>query len=139
MEKKYELTDETIKIDGTTLYRIRALKDFGDVKAGDLGGFIAKEDNLSHHGNCWIGGYAKVYDDAKVYENAQVYGYAQVYDKSRIYGKAEVFDEPCIYGHAEVYGDAHIYGHAKIYGEVCVCWDDWIDGDKRISTRKQTR
>ena len=38
--KKYELTEETIKInDNQTLYRIKALKDFGDVKAGDLGSF----------------------------------------------------------------------------------------------------
>ncbi|WP_375625799.1 hypothetical protein [Bartonella sp. MU37NMGALS] len=109
MEKKYELTDETIEVGRKTLCRIRALRDLGDIKQGDLGGYIEKEDNLSHHGNCWIGGYAKVYDDAKVYENAQVYG------------------------------DAHIYGHAKIYGEACVCWNDWIDDDRRISTRKQTR
>ncbi|EJF84065.1 hypothetical protein MCU_00733 [Bartonella elizabethae Re6043vi] len=39
MEKKYELTDETIEVDGHTLHRIRALKDFGDLKTGDLGGF----------------------------------------------------------------------------------------------------
>ncbi|WP_375616758.1 hypothetical protein [Bartonella sp. AP58NXGY] len=39
IKKKYELTDEKIEFDGyLTLYRIRALKDFGDVKAGDLGG-----------------------------------------------------------------------------------------------------
>ena len=39
-EKKYELTDETVKGYGHTLHRIKALKDFGDVKKGDLGGFI---------------------------------------------------------------------------------------------------
>ncbi|WP_375632678.1 hypothetical protein [Bartonella sp. AA74HLJMH] len=32
IKKKYELSDETIKVDRITLYRIRALKDFGDVK-----------------------------------------------------------------------------------------------------------
>ncbi|MBB4077294.1 hypothetical protein GGR08_001625, partial [Bartonella fuyuanensis] len=31
----------------------QALKDFDDIKAGDLGGFIEKEVNLSHDGNCW--------------------------------------------------------------------------------------
>ena len=45
--KKYELTDNTINIDGITLHRIKALKDFSDVKAGDFGGWIEKEDNLS--------------------------------------------------------------------------------------------
>ena len=64
-EKKYELTDETIEVNGHTLHRIRALKDFrltgvlpagmsSTVKAGDQGGFIESEDNLSHLGKCWV-------------------------------------------------------------------------------------
>ncbi len=31
---------------------IKALKDFADIKTGTLGGFIEKEDNFSHEGNC---------------------------------------------------------------------------------------
>jgi hypothetical protein len=42
--KKYELLrDQTIDFAGVTLYRIRALKDFGTVKASDLGGYVASE------------------------------------------------------------------------------------------------
>ena len=42
--KKYELTNEIKNLaDGVVLYRIRALRDFADVKAGDLGGFVQKE------------------------------------------------------------------------------------------------
>ena len=52
--KKYELTEEAIVVDGHKLHRIRALKDFADVKAGDLGGYVESEDNLSHEGNCWV-------------------------------------------------------------------------------------
>ena len=37
-KKKFELTNDVIEIDGITLHRIKALKDFSDVKAGDLGG-----------------------------------------------------------------------------------------------------
>ena len=38
MDKKYMLTDETKKTEyGITLHRIKALKSFDDVKAGDLG------------------------------------------------------------------------------------------------------
>ena len=33
--KKYELTDITMEFKGRTLYRIRALKNFSDVKKGD--------------------------------------------------------------------------------------------------------
>ena len=44
--KKYELTEETKVIGGKTLFRIRALRSFGGIKAGDLGGFIENERNL---------------------------------------------------------------------------------------------
>ena len=44
MEKKYRLTDETINVDGRILHRIEALKDFGNVKKGDKGGFVEKEE-----------------------------------------------------------------------------------------------
>jgi len=55
---KYELlTDSahTIKVGSSTLFQIRALRDFNNVKAGDLGGFIGSEKNLSQHGTCWVG------------------------------------------------------------------------------------
>ena len=47
---KYELTDN--KKNGLT--QIRALRDFGAVKAGDLGGWIESEKNLSQGGDCWV-------------------------------------------------------------------------------------
>lgn len=78
MEKKYELTSETIDVFNKKLYRIRALKDFGNVKKGDLGGFVESENNLSQEGNCWVSGNAKVYDNAEVYGCAEVYGYANI-------------------------------------------------------------
>lgn len=105
---KYELTDETMKIDGHTLHRIRALRDFGDVKEGDLGGFIESEDNLSHEGDCWVGDNAVVYDNAKVYENAQVTGDALVEWNAQVAGEAKVF------GNASISGDAKITGNAEI-------------------------
>ena len=66
MEKKYKLTEETLEIDGHVLNRIIALRDFGEVKKGDLGGFIEKESNLAHDRNCWIYNDAVVRDDAMV-------------------------------------------------------------------------
>ncbi len=88
--KKYELTDETKCFCGRTLHRIVALRDFGSVKKGDKGGWIEKEDNLSHEGNCWVYGYAKVYDNAEVCDEAVVYGYAKVYDNVKVCGNAKV-------------------------------------------------
>ena len=76
--KKYELTSETKVFLGKTLYRIKALVQFGNVNAGDLGGWIEKEENLSQSGNAWVYGNAEVYGDAEVYGNARVYGNAEV-------------------------------------------------------------
>ena len=85
MEKKYKLTEETINVNGKTLYRIEALKDFSDVKQGEKGGFIEKEENLSQYGDCWA------YDNAKIYDNAQLYDDAIVYEDAVVHGDAEVF------------------------------------------------
>ena len=71
--KKYELTEETFTVFGKTLYRIRAVRDFGSVKTGEFGGYIEKEENLSHFGDAWVYGNAKVYGDARVYGNAEVF------------------------------------------------------------------
>ena len=73
MTNKYELTSETRVHFGRTLYRIRALLSFGGVKAGDLGGFIEKEANLSQvSDNAWVFGNAQVSDNARVSGNAWV-------------------------------------------------------------------
>lgn len=76
MEKKYKLTEETLEIDGHVLHCIIALRSFGKVKEGELGGWIEKESNLSHEGDCWI------YNDAIVYGNAKVCGNAKVEKES---------------------------------------------------------
>ena len=77
MEKKFELTDKVATFNGAVIHRIRALKDFADVKKGDLGGWIEKEENLSQEGNCWIDDNARVSGDAKVFDDAWVFGDAQ--------------------------------------------------------------
>ena len=74
--KKYELTTETLRYKGCTLHRIKALKDFGSIKAGELGGWVEQEENLSQYGNAWVYGNARVYGNAWVYGNARVYGNA---------------------------------------------------------------
>ena len=77
--KKFKLTSEFIvDISGVKLFRIKALIEFGNVKAGDLGGYIEKEENLSHMGNAWVSGNAQVSGDARVFGNARVFGDARV-------------------------------------------------------------
>ena len=104
--KKYELTGEVKVKFGVTFKRIRALIDFGNVKKGELGGFIEKEENLSHENNAWVYGNAKVYGDAEVSGNAMVSGDAWVYGNAKVYGDAKV------YGNARVSGNARVYGNA---------------------------
>ena len=80
--KKYEFTGEVKKFCGSTLHQIRAVKDFAIVKAGDIGGWIEKEENLRHDGNAWVCGDALVYGNARVYGDAEVCGNAQVSKQS---------------------------------------------------------
>ena len=48
IEKKYEL----IPSDREGFYRVKALRDFNDVKKGDIGGYIQTENNLSQLDDC---------------------------------------------------------------------------------------
>lgn len=67
--KKYRLLPEASK---SGLHRIQAVKDFSNIKKGDLGGWVDSEDNLSHKGNCWIYGNAQVKLGVRISENAMV-------------------------------------------------------------------
>lgn len=114
-EKKYAFTDETIDVSGTVLHRIIALRDFNDVKKGDLGGYVEKEKNLSHRGNCWVYHNACVLGEARVIENASVYDNAIIKDFAYIKNQAMVF------GHAIISDNAIIRDMAKVYGNARVC------------------
>ena len=82
--KKFELTNEFVtNMFGTKLFRIRALVEFGDVEAGELGGYVEKESNLGHDDN------ARVYGNAWVYGDAQVSGDAWVYGDARVCGNGD--------------------------------------------------
>ena len=147
MEKKYRLTDKSIMVSGNKLYRIEALRDFSDeraVKAGDLGGYIQSEKNLSHEGNCWVYDYACVYDNAAIYGDATVSNYSCIHDNAEIYdnavvrGYARIWDHARVYdgsrvcGNAEVFGYAKISNFAEIYDSVCVYGNAHVHGSAKI-------
>ena len=122
-KKKYELTDETMVVGGVTLHRIRALVAIAaiGVAAGDLGGWIEREENLEQvFGNAWVSGDAQVYGYARVYGDAQVYGDARVYGNARVYGYAQVSGNARVYGNAWVSGNAWVYGDAQVSGNARV-------------------
>lgn len=126
-DKKYEiLKDQAITMGGSLIYRIRALKDFGDVEAGEMGGFVASEENLSHDGTCWIYGDAMVYHNAKVKDNAIVRDYSHVYNDAQVMhnaiveGHARVFDQCTVFGNACIKDNASVFGHGRVNGFVVI-------------------
>ena len=136
---KYEiLKDEFIEFDGRKLYRIRALKDFRDVKKGTVGGYIESEQNLSQegnawvYGNAWVSGDARISDDARVYGDAQVSGNACVSGNAWVSGDAQVYGNACVYGDAWVYGNAQVYGNARVSGDARVYGDAWVSGNAQV-------
>ena len=146
---KYELTNESIMIGETKLYRIKALKDISlkrgyRVKAGCLGGYVESWHNLSN-GDSWIADNAKVYgnafvaDHAAVYGNAEVYGNAIIADDASVYGDAFVVDDAYIYGNAkvsgnaQVSGNAHVSENAHVYGNVYVYGNAYVSGNAEVS------
>lgn len=78
--RKYELLrNDYVEIGDRRVYRVQALRNFGDVKRGDLGGFIECERNLSHEGEAWVYDHAQIYgDNALVRGNGRVRGCAWV-------------------------------------------------------------
>lgn len=124
--KKYKLIEISRTWQyGRHIYRIQALRDFSDVKKGDLGGFVESEDNLSQDGNCWI------YDNAQAVEKSMVVGdaclrdCAKMYDSSILRGKAQLrgcaqmYHYSCLSDNA-VAIDADIAGFADIAGDVII-------------------
>ena len=126
MDKKYELTDDTIEVDGSTLYRIRAVRDFGLVRKGSLGGYIATEKNLSHDGHAWV------YDNARVYGNALVVGNAWICDNACVCGNANVRDRAYVGDDAHVCDNALVFGNAWVIDNAYICNDACIYNNAHI-------
>ena len=88
--KKFELTSETkINIFGKKLFRIKALISFGNVEAGETGGWVEKEENVNQSGDAWVSGNAEVSGDAWVSGNAEVSGNATVSGNAWVSGNAD--------------------------------------------------
>ena len=110
--KKYEILmneENTIEFNGRTLHRIRALKDFDDVKAGDIGGYVESEWNLSQYGICWI------YDDAICMDNAWVCNSAKMYNRSCMYNNSKMLDNSIMYDYSRMYDNTMMYDNSKMF------------------------
>lgn len=123
--EKYELTDRIKIYRGHTLHQIRAVRDFGNIKAGSLGGYIEKEANLAQDGDCWVKNEAIAYMNASVSEHAQIMGNAVIAYDGKVLGNAIVTD------HAKVGCSAIVKGEAKV-GHY-----SWITDHAIVSGRAQ--
>ena len=136
--KKFELTTEFItNAFGKKLFRIKALVEFGNVKAGELGGYVEKEGNVSQDNNAWVFGNAWVYGNARVSGNAEVFGNARVSGNAKVLGNARVSGDALISGNARVSGNAEVSGDAdyalvKGFGAEFRCTTFYRDKNKKI-------
>ena len=136
MDKKYEL----IKSDIKGLYRVKALKDFGYVKKGDIGGYVKNPNNLSHEGYCWVCDNAKIYGNARIYGNSEISGCAVIDGNAQIHGNAQVSNCAVIDGNAQIHGDSEVWDYAiirdnaLIYGDSVISGNAFAGGDTEIKT-----
>lgn len=127
--KKYELVEQK---HGKTKYRVRALRNFGKVKAGTIGGFVDGEHNLSHDGLCWIQGNAAVAGNAQVFENAIVDGEVIVNGNAKVYGNAKVNNDCYVGGNAQVRGKSHLYGRVQVYDKAIIEGNSYLKGNAQV-------
>ena len=116
MNKKYMiLEDEAIKFEGRKLYRIQALKDFGDVEKGQKGGYIQSERNLSHEGNCWIYNNAKAMDNSMVTDDATMFDNASMHDCATMRGHASMHNFASMHGNTSIHDHSRMYDRSSIH------------------------
>ena len=137
MNKKYELTDETKELDGHTLHRIKALKDFGEVKKGDLGGWVESEDNLSQLASCWVFGNGRVSNNGCVSGNGRVSDNGHVFGNSWVSGNGCVSDNGCVSGNGHVFGNSCVSGNGRVSDNGHVFGNSWVSGNARITGTAQ--
>ncbi|MCE0824876.1 YdcK family protein [Buttiauxella sp. A2-C2_NF] len=105
-------------VDGTKqqvkLWQVVALCDFSDVKAGQLGGWIENEDNLSQQGHCWIYGHESVvFGGSCVTEDAQIHGSSTLCHQAHVSGKSFV-EQSLISGECRIFDAARILNGSQV-------------------------
>ena len=131
MEKKYILTEEAKEVGGHILHRIQAMRDFGGVQKGDLGGWVESEENLSHDGDCWI------FDNGRVFDNGWVFGDGKVFGNGEVYGNGRVSGNGKVFGNAKIGFNAYISSPRSYFVQGPIGSRDdfltcYLDKDKKI-------
>lgn len=146
--KKYTMVKED---PNGNLYRIKALRDFSDVKKGEFGGYIENSKNLSHEGDCWVynsaivKNHTRVSENAKIRDNVIVSGHALVSGNASVSGAATISghsvikDNAIISDNVHVVDNGHVYGNSLIRGDVHVSGNAHIYDDAFVTDKCQIR
>jgi len=131
--KKYRLSEQTRTLayteNGTrqsvVVRQIIALRDFADVTAGSMGGWVDDVTALSQNGDCWIyDPNSTVFAGAQIEGNARLTQACEVSHQAHISGNAWI-DNSIVRHHArisdnvtvqcaEIHGFCHLFGNARI-------------------------
>ena len=123
---KFVFTGEEKQVCGITVKRIRAERTFGDVQAGELGGWLESASNLEENGSAWVADEAVIMAFAVVQDDARVSGSARVSGWSRVRGNAVVADRAILQGAANVMGGI-IGGDTVMQGSVLMSTPEFMD------------
>ena len=123
--QKYEITDMAHE-EYPFLHRIRALRDIcGEICAGDIGGFVESESNLSAEpgdaiacGSAYVSKGSVMSGHSRAEDNAYLRG-ASMTGKALASGNAQIIHDP------HTMGTPILSGNCKVYGTV--------QGDIRIT------
>lgn len=130
--KKYEITSETKSGHfSPKLYRIKSCISFVtvsgyEVKKGDFGGWVEKEENLSQDGKAWIRDNAEVSGNAEILDNAEIFDDAKICDSAKIFGNAKVYGSAVISFDAKIHENALVCGNARVFHNAEVCGNTQI-------------
>ena len=139
--KKYEITDIAHPI-YPELHRIRALRQVGtDVPAGEVGGFVQSEANLSQEqDDAWLYDDSISRDDARVCDGARLYDQAMAQDLALVSGSSTMYDNAvacdnailtagCIRNDAIICGNARVRENAATHIAPVVTGQSVVMGD----------
>jgi len=140
---KYELLDDDFRLMGASgrVFRIRALRDIPEqrVKAGDLGGYVESERNLSHTGAAWIGDRAVAMDRSRVEGDALARGDSVLSDYAVLTGSAVLDGFAAARGHSVIRGTSRVRGSASVEDTVLVEGNLDIRHNTRLSGDSEYR
>ena len=122
MKLKFKRTNETIILNKKrTLYRIKTLVDFGNIKAGTKGGYVEFDENLSHDGLCWIA------------DKAMAYGHSRVSGNGLLKDRAVIKDYVCVHGNGIVCGEAYLNKSVHVFDNGAVGGQSFLTGAATVS------